>query len=247
MLSTISLGAISSSASNWRPGQRERLTPDDIDTLQLPALANAWRAGGINSDDAVRETYETAAATGDSEMARILSQRASTVDALMRSNGAGVVAVQTSHGDGSVTQIMTAAEFKEWKSGAGFSSGQPNKPEASNKAKASYDAARKLSIMQMVSDQLARMRDTPTEETTVEGGATKAEGTATKKTWDNPAVDETARKALTDVLGEGWAWAMVASGTTADGTRVTVGIIGGVDQSRLPQEMARGNSLQALA
>lgn len=246
MLSAISSGSTSGLVDVWKPGRGEHLTPGDIEALGLPALAKTWREGGAGSDDAIRETYETAMATGDAERAEVLSKRAGIVDALMRSGGAGVVAVQTSYKDGSVTQIMTAVEFERWKRGEGFSSDEAGKSEPSKEAEASYDAVRKLSIMQMVSDQLAQMRVRLEDQAaagTESGTKTAIEDAAQSKS----AVDETTRKALVDVLGDGWKWAMTASGTTADGARVTVGVIGGIDPSRLPSELARGNSLQTFA
>lgn len=244
MLSTVASSLSSGLAAVWKPGRSERLTPDDIEALGLPALAEAWQGGGAGSSDAIRETYETAMAAGDAGMAEVLSKRAGIVDALMRSGGAGVVAVQTSY-NGNVTQIMTAAEFEEWRKGEGFSSDEAGKPEPSKEAKTAYDAVRKLSIMQMVSDELARMRDANEDRATAR---TKSDTTANKGVaHGGRAADETAQKALMDGLGGGWKWTTAVSGTTSDGTRVTVGVIGGIDPSRLPPELARGNSLQTFA
>lgn len=244
MLPAVSSGLTPGLVDVRKSGRSERLTPGDIEGLGLPALAKAWREGGAGSNDAIREPYEIAMAAGDAAMAEVLSKRAGVVDALMRSGGAGVVAVQTSYKGGGVTQIMTAAEFEEWKSEQGFSSDGSGKPEPSKEAKTSYDAVRKLSIMQMVSDRLAQMRAANEDRDTAR---TESGTKATKNvTQSRSAVDETAQKALTDMLGEGWKWATTVSGTTSDGTRVTVGVIGGIDTSRLSPELARGNSLQAF-
>lgn len=245
MFPTVSSGLTSGFVDGWKPGRGERLTPGDIEALGLPALAKAWREGGAESGDAIRETYETAMAAGDAAMAEVLSKRAGVVDALMRSGGAGVVAVQTSYKDGSVTQIMTAAEFEGWKRGEGFSSDEPGESEPSKGARASYDAVHKLSIMRMVADQLAQMRAADEDQATAgtESGTEAAKDVA----QGGSAVDETARKSLTDALGDGWKWTMAMSGTTSDGTRVTVGVISGVDTSRLPPELARGSSLRISA
>lgn len=239
MLSTISPGVVPSSAGAWQPGHRGRFTPDDIDAMGLPILASAWRAGGAGTDSAIRQTYETLVAAGDNNLAEILTKRASIIDTLMRSGGQGVVAVQVSDksGNGGYVQIMTPAEFeRDWVRGEGFSSGEP---EPSADARAFYEEALKLPIMRMVADQLARMRPVPAEEV-------EAERRAMGGAAGDPDVDETARKGLTDVLGEGWEWTMAASGTTSDGTRVTVGIISGVDRSTVPPDLARGKTLEVL-